>query len=73
MEAIELINWILITFKLKDKLKLKLKKIMNFLVENKNNANQNSKFLTIITNYLNSKKILTFPLLTKLPKPILKN
>ena len=28
---------------------------MNFLIENKNNANQNSKFLTIITNYLNSK------------------
>ena len=39
---------------------------MNFLIENKNNPNQNSKFLTIITNYLNSKKILTFPLLTKI-------
>ena len=39
---------------------------MDFLIENKNNANQNSKFLTIITNYLNSKKILTFPLLTKI-------
>ena len=56
MEAIELINWILITFKLNDKLKLKLKEIMNFLIENQNNANQYSKFLTIITNYLNSKK-----------------
>ena len=29
---------------------------MNFLIENQNNANQNSKFLPIITNYLNSKK-----------------
>ena len=54
MESIELINWILITSKLKDK--LKLKEIMNFLIENQNNANQNSKFFTIITNYLNSKK-----------------
>ena len=54
MESIELINWILITSKLKDK--LKLKEIMNFLIEKQNNTNQNSKFLTIITNYLNSKK-----------------
>ena len=46
---------------------------MNFLIENKNNANQNSKFLTIITNYPNSKKIMTFPLSTKLLKPILGN
>ena len=56
MEAIELINWILITFKLKDKLKLRLEEIMDFLIENQNNTNQYSKFLTIITNYLNSKK-----------------
>ena len=39
--------------------------IMNFLIENQNNANQYSKFLTIITSYLNSKKLLTFPLFTK--------
>ena len=39
---------------------------MNFLIENKNNANQNSKFLTIIMNYPNSKKILTFSLSTKI-------
>ena len=66
MEAIKLINWILITFKLKDKLKLKLEEIMDFLIENKNNANQNFKFLTIIMNYPNFKKILTFPLSTKI-------
>ena len=66
MEAIELIDWILITFKLKDKLKLKLEEIMDFLIENKNNANQNFKFLTIIMNYPNFKKILTFPLSTKI-------
>ena len=29
---------------------------MNFLIENQNNANQNYNFLTIIKNYLNSKK-----------------
>ena len=52
---------------------MKLKEIMKFLIENQNSANQNSKFLTIITNYPNSKKIMTFPLSTKLPKPILGN
>ena len=65
MESIELINWILITFKLKDKLKLKLKEIMNFLIENKNNANQNSKFLTIIMNYPNSKNNPNFSIINK--------
>ena len=72
MEAIELIDWILITFKLKDKLKLKLKEIMNFLIENKNNANQNSKFLTNITNYPNSKKSKLFHYQQNCPNQYLK-
>ena len=46
---------------------------MNFLIENKNNANQNSKFLTIIMNYQNSKKkSQLFHYQQKLPKLILK-
>ena len=65
MEAIELIDWILITFKLKDKLKLKLEEIMDFLIENKNNANQNFKFLTIIMNYPNSKNNPNFSIINK--------